>query len=374
MTTSARPSRRSTAVVVLGASFAVVAFLSLGRTPYGAAFGFSDHFTHMNAARLFPRIGTALWRTPIDRLFPPGGDTDRARALTDVRSAEDLRVVPGWPANKPFVGGWTHIARPYPPGDLVIVAPVALLYHFTRLSFSGACHLLILTFLAFAHAAFAIVWLQAPRRDWLLYAAAGIASYAYVVFWTARGFYDSAAMVPVLWCAGCLERRRWLAAGVAFAVAIFIHFRAIFYAPWAVFAGWNLVRDRAYRGWCPRQWVAFGAAAALAAISLYTLVLVTPTLGALPMGNPIHPGHLRPAAVAAVVAAVGVAAGLFVRNRAYLVLAVLVWMTAMLVNVRQVQAWHTFMLLPWIFAPTSSAGVRLARMEWVAVVTIAVIL
>ena len=46
----------------------------------------------------------------------------------------------------------------------LIVAPVALAYHFTPLSFAGACHLLIVTFLAFAHVAAYFAWPRlAPR-------------------------------------------------------------------------------------------------------------------------------------------------------------------------------------------------------------------
>jgi len=41
----------------------------------------------------------------------------------------------------------------YPPGDMLLVAPIAALYHYTNLSFGGACHLLIGWFIVLAHSA-----------------------------------------------------------------------------------------------------------------------------------------------------------------------------------------------------------------------------
>src|SRR5262249_60823531 len=41
--------------------------------PWGDLAGgvYSDHFSHMNCARLLPRAGLGLWRQPIDRPPPP---------------------------------------------------------------------------------------------------------------------------------------------------------------------------------------------------------------------------------------------------------------------------------------------------------------
>ena len=55
-------------------------------------------------------------------------------------------------------------------------------------------------------------------------------------------------------------------------------------------------------------------------------------------------------------------------------LAVLGWMTLMLVSIRQTQAWHSLLLVPWIFARAPSGAVRFGRIELIAVVTTAVFL
>ncbi|MGO9836350.1 MAG: hypothetical protein ACLP1X_19285 [Polyangiaceae bacterium] len=354
--------------------FTLSALVSLRQTPYGPAFGFSDHFSHMNAARLFPRVGTALWRTPISQMFAPLDATREPAVPEDVRSQGGLLAVPGWPVDKPLVVGWTKVPRPYPPGDMLLVAPVAILYNFTPLSFAAATHVLILLFLAIAHIAFFLVWQSRPRDGAALYTAAAIVAYLYVDFWTLRGFYDTAAVVPLLLCGRYVAERRWVAVIVSFMTAIFIHFRALLYVPWLLVAAIGAIRARAWATWGARAWIALAAGVLLGGAALYSLMLVMPSLGALPLENPIHPGHVKALPMVAFVVALGVAAAVFRRTGAWLDLTLLVWMAVVLILTRQVQAWHTFLLLPWIFAPSPSTSGRAARIQFVATVTLAVFL
>jgi hypothetical protein len=354
--------------------FTFSALVSLAQTTYGPSFGFSDHFSHMNAARLFPRVQAALWRTPISKMFPLLSESQESAVPADVRSQGGLLDVPGWPVDKPLVVGWTRIPRPYPPGDMVLVAPIAILYHFTPLSFAAATHLLILLFLAMAHVAFFFVWQSIPREGAALYIAAAIGAYLYVDFWTLRGFYDTTAMIPLLLCGRYVTERRWVGVVVSFMTAIFIHFRALFYVPWLIVAAIGAIRTRAWVTWRAQEWIALAAAAVLGGAALYTLMLVTPSLGALPLENPIHPKHVKALPTIAFVLALGMAAAVFWRTRAWLDLTLLVWIALVLVSTRQVQAWHTFLLLPWIFAPSLSTAGRAARIQWVATVTLAVFL
>jgi hypothetical protein len=354
--------------------FILSAWVSLRQVTYGPAFGFSDHFSHMNAARLFPRVGCGLWRTPISEMF---GGLDPARASTvpaDVRSQGQLLDVPGWPADKPLVAGWTQIPRPYPPGDMVLVAPIAVLYHFTPLSFAAATHLLVLLFLAVAHVAFFFVWRSAPRDGAVLYAGAAIVAYLYVDFWTLRGFFDMAAVVPLLLCGRYVAERRWLAVVVSFSTAVSLHFRALYYLPWMLVAAFNIVRSRAWAQWKAREWVALSVAGLVGGAALYALLLVTPALAAMPLENPINPGHIKAVPTVAFVLVLSLAAAVFARMRAWLDCALLVWLALVLVLTRQVQAWHAFLLLPWIFAPSASTVGRVARIQFVATVTLAVFL
>lgn len=78
--------------------------------------------------------------------------------------------------------------------------------------------------------------------------------------------------------------------------------------------------------------------------------------------------------VVAFVAALGATAIVFARSRAPLDLAILCWMTLLLVAVRQTQGWHAILFVPWVLASAGSAALRLARIAFVVVVTTAVIL
>jgi hypothetical protein len=331
----------------------------------------------MNAARLFPRVGIALWRTPIDRLLPDTRDlrvVQRPELPPDIQAEGIVHEVPGWPADKPYVGGWTHLARPYPPGVLLLVAPIAALYHATPLSFAAACHLLVLLFVFFAHAAFLVVAQSLPDRARATYVAGALVSYAYTVFWALHGFYDPAAMLPVLLCIGYADARRWFASCIAFCVALFLHYRALFFVPWALWAAYHVARERQWRSWTAREWIAVGGATVAAGTALFTFWVVRPTLGQMPLANPIHPGDLKPLPIVAFAATFAVAAAIFARARSYFDLAVLGWMTLMLVSIRQTQGWHTLLILPWVFARATSDPVRFGRIAYLVVLTGAVFL
>src|SRR5438105_12814524 len=99
-----------------------------------------------------------------------------------------------------------------------------------------------------------------------------------VLRWTMEGFYDSAMLVPLLLCWRYLGQRRGLAAGVAFCAAAFLHFRAYYYAPWAVAAAFIVVRDRQWRDWRGRDFAALAAGAVLGAASLVSYFLALPGL------------------------------------------------------------------------------------------------
>lgn len=181
-------------------------------------------------------------------------------------------------------------------------------------------------------------------------------------------------MIPLLWCAAYLDEKRWLAAVVAFSAALFLQFRALYYVPWALYAAAGVLREGVWRSWTRRQWLALVAASGLAVIALSTFVLVRPAFAQLPFENPIHPGGLKALPVVAFVAALGATAIVFARSRAPLDLAILCWMTLLLVAVRQTQGWHAILFVPWVLASAGSAALRLARIAFVVVVTTAVIL
>lgn len=348
----------------------------------------ADHFSHLNAARALPRVGLDLWRRGAAQLFPAATPTQLAAMPADVRAGGSwtggIYVVPGWPLDKPWTTSWSSKARPYPPGDLVVVAPVALLYHFTDLSLANANRLLIALFLILAHVALYFALGHALRDGNLttpLVTISALLFYSEAIHWSLKGFYDTAAIIPLLLCAGFLHQRRGLAAAVAYSAAAAIHFRVYFLAPWALYAAWLFLRDQQWRGFRPRDYGAALAGLACAAASLTAFALVTPTIAGQDVTNPVNLAgsalNWNAAVPLWMVVTLGGAA--LVVARAWLDLAMLSWMALMIFYLREAYPWHILVLMTWLPAPVSVARpgaaelVRAVRLGVIAVIAMLVL-
>lgn len=316
---------------------------------------FTDHFSHMNAARLFPRVGIDIWRLAIKDLLPVVSPQDYDRLPADLPRTEVFSVA-GWRQGKPVSVHWSAFPRPYPPGDMLLVAPVAAAYHFSALSFSAANRWLILLFLGYAHVGlffFVLAALTAPPRQRALQWLTTVAVAAYIIRYTLEGFYDAAALAPLLVCARLLDKRRGTAAVIAFCLAAVLHFRTFFFAPWALYGGWLVLQERPWQQQRARFVMQVALITLLAAASLLPFALVWPTLHLLPDSNPIriNGASFRPTWLLLVSAACGLAAWRFFRARAWLDLATLGWFLAMTLFVRQAYGWHGMVLVGWLGAP-----------------------
>ncbi|HET9596522.1 MAG TPA: hypothetical protein VFP65_13115, partial [Anaeromyxobacteraceae bacterium] len=341
---------------------------------------YTDHFSHMNCARLFPRAGADLWRHPVMELLPPIPFAERAALPPDLRTEKpDYYRVEGWPADKPMVLSWSENPRMYPPGDLVLVAPLALLYHFTPISFRAVNRLLIALFVAYTFVACQLARRAIlDRPDDALSAGLG-AAFVFLagLYWALHGFYDMAAVAPLVLCAGHLARREGLRALLWYCVAAAIHFRAYFLAPWALYAAWLVLSQRAWRRWGAGGWLAAGACAALALASLVPFWMLRPALATLENNNPLHPQSTQfspwiTAVFGAVVAGCALA---LARARAWLDVCVCAFAALMTFRLHQAYEWHGVVLGAWVVAPLAGAGaahpraVRLARLAFLVAAT-----
>jgi hypothetical protein len=339
---------------------------------------YSDHFSHMNAARLFTRVGFDIWRRSEKSLLPPIKAEEIARLPLDTQHGavpatekvwprDTLFLVEGWPMDKPMISGWTNNPRLYPPGDMVLVAPVAALYSYTSLSFSGACRCLLMLFLFYAHVALFFVLdaffaaglgrgaLRAIRMVLLAWL------YLEIIHWALEGFYDAAALAPLVLCASFLRQRRGLAALAAFCAAAFIHFRALFFVPWAIEAMVIALRGRELNGLRLRGWLGLLLSLGLGAASLFTFWLLWPTMRTLPIGNPIRPGGPEFLWWALALTAVLWAAVAFLlwRAGARRDLVTLGWLVVMCFQLRETYPWHAVLaVLPWAASPVPGESPR----------------
>jgi hypothetical protein len=329
---------------------------------------FTDHFSHMNAARIFPHMGRDIWRVPINSKFRPLTYDEQQALPLDVKSGASITggifYVPGWPKDKPLAIGWSNKTRMYPPGDMLLVAPIAALYHYTSLTLKGACRMLLGWFIILAHAALFFFFLnffesKGSGLDWLI----GFLVYSHVMYWTLEGFYDAVAIVPLVVSARYLERRRGFAAGLAFCTGTFLHFRVFFHAPYALWAVGVLLRDRFWRRLRPRHLVAVLLAMLLAGSSLYVFQLDWESLRNVIINNPLR-STLTPHDEALVwnfKVVVGLCALFFLWKRSWLDLVSIAWLAYIAFTLREFYYWHMLISTGWVAAPAKSQVVRAVR-------------
>lgn len=359
------PARKALYIALV--SFVVWGSWELSRSPatthsFGDLSGgtYTDHFSHMNVARLFPKAGLAIWSRPIKMLYPEYTASERAALPEDVRGGAShtggTYKVPGWPKDKPLVASWTHAPRNYPPGDLLLFAPIAAMYHYTKLPAKWANRLLIFMCIVFSHAALYLFirrYLEQPAGEESVSLFALFLVYNATIYWTLQGFYDMAAVVPLLICGGFLAKRRGVEAITAFCAAAFVHYRSFFFAPLVLYAAYIVIRDRQWRGWGRPQWVMAGLSAALSVLALYPFYLLWPWLHAATSNNLINVWGAainKPAiyafAIGWTLAAVGLAWA-----RAWLDLSVLAWFALMLTGLRETFEWHVLVPMAWLGVP-----------------------
>lgn len=312
---------------------------------------YSDHISHMGAARALVFGHVNVWTQPIRDALPKLTQEEGARLPADlvpfcgVARAECYRRE-GSP-DKPIIANWSHLARPYPPGDAVAVLPVAVLYEWTSLSFTQACHLLILLFVFYAHVA-AYFFLRAATTlkphalvPTLLFAVGAL-------HWALEGFYDSVAVIPLSVMALCIARERWLHGLLAFTVACFFHYRSFIYGPWAVLMAWQLLVTGAWRSWGRREWAMVALLCGFSVASLGTFAAVAPALKLFPLDNPLSiEAWSWPERTGLTAMLVG-AVVLLTWSQSLIDVAVLLFVVWFTVNLRQAFAWHAVMLTPWL--------------------------
>jgi len=363
---------RRVALAMTLASFIGLSAWELSRTPRHPYMDldnrFSDHFSHLNTARLFPRLGLDIWRVPLREVLSRATPQDRAALPADVVCSDCIFIVPGW--SKAVLVNWPHVRRPYPPGDLVLVAPLAALYHFTDISFTAMNRLLIVLFLFAAHLGLFLLFdalFAAGAFELALPALLGAST---ALHWTLNGFYDGALLVPLVLCWRFLGQRRGLAALVAYCAAAFLHYRAYFYGPWALWALWLIVRDKQWRTWGRAGWAAAAAGAFMGAASLGTWILTLPSMIGPPMmrtalQSTSWEANRAPVALALITAALCLAA--FAAARAWLDAAMLISVGAIVTRMPSGGHWYAVSLVPWLCAavggrraPLVAAGRTLA--------------
>ncbi|MHB8419584.1 MAG: hypothetical protein ACYDCL_16025 [Myxococcales bacterium] len=362
-----RPTRREVAWLL--ASWLAWGFVALhirgtrdSPGPWDTILTGTDHMSHIGCAEIFLHHGFQLWARPpvafCSRKLPP----EKAAFLQEsaCRSFE-VCDLPGVP--RPVCVNWQDLSpQAYPPGLILFSLPQALLYEHTRLSFRTINVLTILEYLAAAHLLFWVLWrliFPPPIRDDLLggvrweltnpWLRLGLFGFVYfeVIGQVLNGFYDPLAIFATFLGIYFLAKRRPADAILALSASLFLHYRALWYAPVLAFACFKLFSRAAWTS--PRKTVAkLAVSAAMLIAFAYSLWLIYPFLRTFPETNPVALRHatlwktqewelLLPMAFLLLYLTWG---------RHWLVLATLGFQLFVILRTPQVMKWHALYLLP----------------------------
>lgn len=336
--------------------------------PYAdlACGNYTDHFSHMNTARLFTHAGVDIWREPLGTVGRPLRRDELAALPPDMpaKLRDDSRDIPGWPADKPFVSSWAHNPRFHPPGELLLTAPVAAAYHNTSLSFTDANRLLIVLFLFYAHLSLYLFFRAFRSVESRIIGFLGaFIVYGETLHLTLQGFYEAVVIGPLILSALALRRGDGLPGAAWYTLAVFVHFRALFFLPLFVYAVYLIVTQRAWRRWTRRAWIAAAATLIAGAMTLGVFVLLWPRLSAIPLNNPVNINVLSARWDVALlyVASTALLAAALICAKGWADLVLLLWAFVTFTLLKEAYPWDILTLLAWIGMPIVARRLLLVR-------------
>lgn len=320
---------------------------------------FTDHFSHVALARMFTKAGFEIYQRPRGELGRPLTVEENAALPSDLRDRGALGV-DGWPPDKPYLSSWPQIASFYPPGDLVMFAPIAAAYSWTDMSFTEMNLLTIELLLVYSHVTVFFMLLVATRarRIDATQALAIVVGYFVVMRWTIEGFYDGSWIAPLVLTPLFLARRAGFAAATTFAMSLFAHYRALFLLPWGVRGAVDVLVERQWRQWTWGKTAMTAATLVMGALTTTTFLLAREAMEAHQRTNPFNPSFdaFDKANLVALALVTMPAAAVFVWKRVWLDLITVAWVYGLITQLPELYPWDAVALVPWLVAPALAPG------------------
>ena len=135
----------------------------------------------------------------------------------------------------------------------------------------------------------------------------------------------------------------------AYSIATFIHFRAFFFAPFALWAVWLIVKQREWHNRPLRYMICAVLVFTLSFSSLWAFYLVFPALKTWEIGSPVNlAGTIKPWAFLVFVCGTAGCAGLLIRAGAWFDLVLLCWMSYMWSQLPYAHSWYILVEVAWM--------------------------
>jgi hypothetical protein len=326
----------------------------------------SDHTSHLGFARMFTEVGTDIYLKPREELGQPLTESEKEALPPDFQQLfndpPDLlanpRIVEGWPPDKPFIATWGFEPSLYPPGGLLLFAPPAAMYSLADISFTESNRLAIQFLLIYAHVSIFLMFVVSVERGRIppeTILALALA-YAMVIHWTVEGFYDSVWIAPLLLTSFFIVRKQPLPALLTFSMGVFMHFRALFYLPWAAEAAVRFVTDREWKTWTRSKAIAVGATVLMGAAALWTFWVLRDAFTSHTKTNVYNPFvdsfELKSVLALGLIVLLGFSVLFY--NRAWREAVMVLWVGALIMLLPQTNPWSGVALLPWLLSPVEA--------------------
>jgi hypothetical protein len=302
-------------------------------------------------------MGPRIYTDPVESYCKRSADGTAAELMHRYPrlSAVDVCQIPSH--ERALVLNWARYPRFYPPGAQLVHVPAALLY-LAGVSLSTVNELLewqyvltgfVLLAILFKHAT--LLFPPAPRV--LAYAVIGLNG-IHVTRWALDGFYDCTSLLFLALSTIAILERRWAMGLLHWSAAFFFHYRALWYAPLAVYAAIALLRERQLSSSAPR----LIAAAGMAATAALTLWASYPALAQMDINNRWHWafGHLSSVKALRSVEIAGALMLVCLANRNWLRFAALLSLGTFLFSVHEVRPWHSLFLWPLLYIGGSTGS------------------
>jgi len=355
--------------IILGAVVAAASFASTSKfnRPMRTLGGWgSDHISHVFSALLFGERGYRIYTEPPSRLLEPAPNS--AALAREFRwDPEGVFVRPGNGVSLALLINWPHVPRAYPPGSALVHGPIAWLYAARVIGIDGAARSAVALYALAAVAASIQFWpivirmfrnaqvAGIPERVGAAVAIAAVAICVSQLFlWAFEGFYDPIFVLCLIVALSWYVRARWNTALLWYAVALALHFRALWFAPLAIACLWQRYQDTRLgkvRRVIDGTFVValFIGAAAMAAFLLFYGHLVPGETWQIRSRLYLWSSDFSPARLTMVALASTVTAAVLWWHHDRLGAAIVITIAMLLPGIPQVEAWHSLALVPLVF-------------------------
>ncbi len=321
----------------------------------------TDHYSHWGSAIVWTHVGFELYRKPVRSLCLPPTSEDRAFALTHSLNPDDVCSLPGQNGRPIFIN-WNSLPRPYPPGVFLYFAPEAILYSFHVLDFDAVTlvsllKLIIVAFITF----YCFIKLLTETRiekgksysviDPFSFFILLPLAFGELVSFSLSRVYDPISILCIFLAILQLRRHQPLRAIVWCSLAIFLHFRALWWASLLLLSilemSWTDLKVRT-------TWLFLIISTFLLSVAGYALWVLLPTLRGYAVSNPQYITSLTSVGFESAtkfLMPVIVILLYLLYTRNWKVCLAVIWQVFMLLMTPEVQVWHQLSALPLLGIP-----------------------